>query len=144
MKAAIWEISLLGYVLMPEHFHLLARSGHGSNIGKFIQCLRRSISGRAKKIICENNPEFREFCLINNVNPVEFYSKTAGKSEFRFWKEKPGVFPLDRQKDILRILRYIHFNPIRRGLVENLDEWRHSSYRHYELGERCRVNVGIE
>ena len=139
-----WDINLLGYVIMPEHFHLLARSDTRNNIEKFIRGLRRSISGKAKNIIEENNEEFQNYCLWNNIELYKFYTKTAGKSEFRFWKEKPRVFPIDREKDILRILKYMHHNPIRRGLVENLDQWKHSSYRHYEFGDKCIVNVGLD
>ncbi|OGC90484.1 MAG: hypothetical protein A2W25_07255 [candidate division Zixibacteria bacterium RBG_16_53_22] len=96
-----------------------------------------------KQIIGENGPGLRRYCAINRVNTGLFYQKTAGKSAFRFWKEKPRVLPMDREKDVLRILQYIHYNPVRRGLVESPEDWQHSSFRYYEFGEKCRIEVGM-
>ena len=41
-------------------------------------------------------------------------------------------------------LRYMHRNPLKRGLVKSPEQWRWSSYRFYLLGEAgpARVNVG--
>lgn len=41
-------------------------------------------------------------------------------------------------------LRYMHRNPVKRGLVEFPEQWRWSSYRHYLLDEPgpVKVNVG--
>jgi putative transposase len=41
-------------------------------------------------------------------------------------------------------VRYMHRNPVKRGLVESPEQWRWSSYRHYLLGETgpVKVNVG--
>jgi REP element-mobilizing transposase RayT len=127
---------------MPEHFHLLATGEKGKNIEKFTHGFRRSVSGEARKIIIENDEAFQAYCRTKKVNCRSFYFKTAGKSDFRFWKEKPRIFPMDREKDILRIMQYIHNNPSRRGLVENNVDWQHSSCRYYETGEKGRIEVG--
>jgi len=41
-------------------------------------------------------------------------------------------------------LRYMHRNPVKRGLVESPEQWRWSSYRFYLLDEAgpVRVNEG--
>jgi REP element-mobilizing transposase RayT len=143
LKMEIWQVKLIGYVIMPEHFHVLVQTDKGTNIEKFIHGLRRAISGRARFVI-EHDNNFLQYCQSNNINRSLLFSNTASKSQFRFWKEKPRVFPLDREKDIVRMLTYIHNNPYRRGLVQNLEDWGHSSYRYYEYGEKGRVKVGIE
>ncbi len=38
-------------------------------------------------------------------------------------------------------LRYIHRNPVRRGLVEEPDQWRWSSFRAYAYGETAPIRV---
>ncbi|HEX3819912.1 MAG TPA: hypothetical protein VHW45_06255 [Candidatus Sulfotelmatobacter sp.] len=38
-------------------------------------------------------------------------------------------------------LRYMHRNPVKRGLVESPEQWRWSSYRYYLLGEAGPVSV---
>jgi putative transposase len=38
-------------------------------------------------------------------------------------------------------LRYMHRNPVKRGLVESPESWQWSSYRAYALGEAGAVRV---
>jgi putative transposase len=39
-------------------------------------------------------------------------------------------------------LRYMHRNPVKRGLVTAPEQWRWSSYRYYRLGEEGVVKIG--
>ena len=45
-------------------------------------------------------------------------------------------------REYIEKLRYIHRNPVKRGLVESPELWRWSSYRDYWLGERGKVKIG--
>jgi putative transposase len=38
-------------------------------------------------------------------------------------------------------LRYVHRNPVKRGLVDSPELWRWSSYRSYALGEAGAVRI---
>ena len=127
---------------MPEHFHLLAQSESGEKVMLFIRGIRRSISGEVKRWIESNDVEVSTYCQTNGINLRKFYSKTAGKSDFRFWKEKPRIFPIAIQDEVLKKLDYIHNNPIRRGLVDSPESWAHSSFRFYEMGENSQLTLG--
>jgi hypothetical protein len=41
-------------------------------------------------------------------------------------------------------LRYIHRNPVVRGLVARPEDWKWSSYRHYQTGLRGTVEIESE
>jgi len=41
-------------------------------------------------------------------------------------------------------LRYLHRNPMKRGLVLNPEEWKWSSYRHYAQRETGMVEIESE
>jgi hypothetical protein len=41
-------------------------------------------------------------------------------------------------------LRYLHRNPVKRGLVSNLEDWKWSSYRHYAFREIGMVEIESE
>jgi RHS repeat-associated protein len=41
-------------------------------------------------------------------------------------------------------LRYMHRNPVKRGLVEKPEDWPWSSFRHYLTGEECVVEIESE
>ncbi|MCD6162234.1 MAG: hypothetical protein J7K40_07455 [candidate division Zixibacteria bacterium] len=126
-----WDVVIIGFVIMPEHFHMLLQSKHAEHIKKFIQGGRRSVSGRVRRLIEAKSCVFKSFCLKNDIEPSVFYSKTGGKSLFRFWKEKPRVLPLSKEIDIKNKLDYIHNNPVKRGLVKSPDEWEYSSFGFY-------------
>ncbi len=44
-------------------------------------------------------------------------------------------------KEFTEKLKYIHRNPVRRGLVVSAEDWKWSSYRHYLTGEDCGVKI---
>ena len=47
---------------------------------------------------------------------------------------------LERAKRIEK-LRYIHRNPVKRGLVERPEDWLWSSFRHYATGADSPVEI---
>ena len=136
-----WETNIIGYVIMPEHFHLLIQSGHSENIMKYIRGVRRSVSGKVRNIIAYKHDKFEDYCLKNGIEISTFHSKTAGKSVFRFWKEKPRVFPLSKEDDVVKKLDYIHNNPVRRGLVNSPGEWEYASFGFYASQNTRRTKV---
>jgi len=120
---------------------MLIQSYSSKNIMNFIRGGRRSISGKVKHIIENKDKKIISFCAANNVSMNAFYIKTAGKSSFRFWKEKPRIFPITKETEIERKLDYIHNNPIKRGLVNSIEEWKHSSFRYYANSETVGLPI---
>jgi len=61
-----------------------------------------------------------------------------------FWQARFYDFNVWTTKKRVEKLRYMHRNPVKRGLVESPEQWRWSSYRFYFLDEAgaVRVNVG--
>jgi putative transposase len=137
-----WDVAIIGFAIMPEHFHMLLQSSYAENVKKFIHGGRRSVSGRVKRLLESTDKAFRAFCLKNEIEQSKFYSKTAGKSSFRFRKEKPRVFPILKEIDIKRKLDYIHNNPVRRGLVKSPEEWEWSSFGFYANGKLVGLPIG--
>jgi REP element-mobilizing transposase RayT len=61
-----------------------------------------------------------------------------------FWQPRFYDFNVWTSKKRVEKLRYMHRNPVKRGLVNSPEEWRWSSYRFYLLDEAgpVRVNEG--
>ena len=53
-------------------------------------------------------------------------------------------FNVGSEKKRIEKLRYIHRNPVRRGLVQNPEDWEWSSYRHYRTGEVGVVEIELQ
>ena len=56
-------------------------------------------------------------------------------SEGHIWQRRFYDFVVWSEGKRLEKLRYMHFNPVKRGLVLEPQQWRWSSYRNYAYGE---------
>ena len=61
-----------------------------------------------------------------------------------FWQARFYDFNVWTTKKRVEKLRYMHRNPVKRGLVGSPEQWGWSSYRFYFLGESgaVRINEG--
>ena len=71
--------------------------------------------------------------------------QSSGRSTSRFWQPGGGY---DRNiwtaQELHEKIRYIHNNPVRRGLVEQAQQWRWSSYRAWEEGVDTPIAIDRE
>ena len=101
-----------GYVVMPEHVHLLISEPERGRLSIALQMLKQ-ITAQQLRL-----PEGAPFWL------PRYY-------DFNVWSEAKRV----------EKLRYIHRNPVKRGLVERLEDWLWSSFRHYATGADGPVEI---
>jgi putative transposase len=57
------------------------------------------------------------------------------------WQHRFYDFVVFSEKKRVEKLRYMHRNPVVRGLVLVPEQWNWSSYRHYAAGERGTVLI---
>jgi putative transposase len=101
-----------GYVLMPEHVHLLVGEPHRSSLSVAIQVLKQQTSRKLKQ-----------------------------RGEVRFWQRRYYDFNVWSEEKRVEKLRYVHRNPVARGLVEKPEDWAWSSFRHYATGQLGVVEI---
>ena len=101
-----------GYVVMPEHVHLLISEPERSQLSVVIQMLKQITSHKLKAAA---TPRFWH---------IRYY-------DFLVWSEKKRI----------EKLRYIHRNPVKRGLVARPEDWRWSSFVHYATGTEGIVEI---
>ena len=110
------RFEIWAYVVMPEHVHLLIRP---QNIEYSISAILKAIKSPIAKEVFAIHPEIKKRCRV--VTP-------SGRVEYRFWQPGGGY---DRNlitaKATWSMIRYIHDNPVRRGLCEVSYEWPFSS-----------------
>jgi putative transposase len=118
--------SLLAFVYMPEHVHLLVWPKiAAAEIADLLFAIKRPYSFRVKKLLQAScDPLLQELTI----------RERPGKRSFRFWQEGPGY---DRNLFSMEAARaaaeYFHDNPVRRGLCLSPGDWKWSSWRHYHL-----------
>jgi len=64
---------------------------------------------------------------------IELFKEAPERAPF--WQSRFYDFNVWTQKKRVEKLRYMHQNPVTRGLVAEPEDWRWSSYRFYLLGE---------
>jgi putative transposase len=58
-----------------------------------------------------------------------------------FWQARYYDFNVFTPEKRVEKLKYIHRNPVHRGLVEKPEDWPWSSYRHYAMGELRTIQI---
>ena len=125
-----YRFVVVGYVVMPEHVHLLLTEPEVGTPSTVMQVLKqrtaRALLPRRKR----RDPRQR--------NLFEEEPRRA------FWQARFYDFNVWTTKKRIEKLRYMHSNPVKRGLVESPEQWHWSSCRFYLLGEPglVRVNEG--
>ena len=112
---------------MPEHVHLLLSEPESKNLALALQMLKQMVS-RNLHPTSAGDPSYRE-AKGGDVQPQPFWQ--ARYYDFNVWSERKRV----------EKLRYIHRNPVKRGLVERPEDWPWSSFHHYLTGEEGVVEI---
>jgi len=116
---------LVALVFLPEHVHLLVDPlDKEPQIDLLLSAVERPYSFRIKQLLLSRGDP-----LVKELTVQE----RPGKKAFRYWQEGPGYDRnLSAEQAILSAIDYIHYKPVRRGLVEWARDWKWSSARWYE------------
>lgn len=104
---------IYAYCLMPNHFHLLLRFKN------------------LDQIVYENE---HKYLMKQFSNLLNGYAKAYNKRYHR----KGSLFldylkrkRVNDEKYLRKLLHYIHNNPVNHGFVEDINDWKYSSYYSY-------------
>ena len=104
---------ICGYVVMPEHVHLLVSEPERGRLCTAIQMLKQNVAR-------------------NLPRPA---------ADRPFWQTRYYDFNVWNEKKRIEKLRYMHRNPVKRELVQRPGDWRWSSFRHYVSGFEGAVEI---
>ena len=126
-----YRFVVVGYVVMPEHIHLLLTEPEVGTPSTVMQVLKQRTARALLPKRKRRNPRQRSL----------FEDEPKRRA---FWQARSYDFNVWTKKKRVEKLRYMHRNPVKRGLVESPEQWRWSSYRFYLLDEAgaVRVNQG--
>ena len=102
-QAKDWQpIRLLGYCLMPNHWHLLLWPAHDGDLSEFMRWL-----------------------TVTHTQRYHAHYHTSGEGPL--YQGRFKSFPIQEDEHFLTVLRYVERNPLRAGLVQQAEDWRWSS-----------------
>jgi REP-associated tyrosine transposase len=123
-----YRFLVVGYVVMPEHILLLLTEPEVGTPSTVMQVLKQR-SARALLPKCKRR------------NPCQRNLFEDEPKRRAFWQARSYDFNVRTTKKRVEKLRYMHRNPVKRGLVGVPEQWRWSSYRFYLLEETGPVKV---
>ena len=109
-----YRLYVYGYVVMPEHIHLLLSEPEKDTLADALKSLKQGVSRR----------------LIGDAD--------------HFWQKRYYDFNIRNYPQFVEKLHYIHRNPVKAGLCERPEDWEWSSFRHYAKGCEGRVEIESE
>jgi REP element-mobilizing transposase RayT len=117
------RIWLYGYVIMPNHIHILWR--------KQDQWIYSSIQQQFLKFTAQKI----KFNLLEHF-PAELkkYRSTQSDRAYHFWERRPYKATMFTRTVCEQKLDYIHYNPVKAGLCTLPEDYSYSSAKYYLLG----------
>ncbi len=109
-----YRLWVTGYVVIPEHVHLLVSEPERATLARALQAIKQSVARR----------------LIGHRR--------------HFWQARYYDFNVYTAKKRIEKLRYMHRNPVKRGLAEKPEDWAWSSFRHYLTGVEGVLEIESE
>ena len=123
---------IVGYVLMPEHCHLLLWPSESANPSQIMQRLEE----RTAKFILKNLRRNLQYPWCERMlGRLRLPPSVHHHARYRVWQRKFYDLNIWSEKKRTEKLNYMHNNPVKRGLVARLEDWPWSSWRFYYLGD---------
>lgn len=110
MAHACVEIPMrvLGYCLMPNHFHLVVWPEHDGDLSRWMH-----------------------WVLNTHVRRYHQHYQSSG----HIWQGRFKSFPIEADEHLLTVLRYAERNPVRANLTRLAEKWKWSSAGHWRSAE---------
>ena len=126
------KFRIIGYVLMPDHFHVLIWPTPERNPSRIMQ----KLEGRVALFILKNLREniAQEWCR-KMLGRVTLPPTVHHHAHFRVWQRRFYDMNIWTPKKRAEKLDYRHNNPVKRGLVKHPGDWPWSSRRSYFLND---------
>ena len=128
---------LLAYVIMPNHVHILIKNYSGFHLSKIIHSWK---SYTSKKILAVLNAG--ELPVIPGKADNEYFTNAGGPPAIpgkadnvgelsttsgKIWQDEYWDRFIRDEKHFQDAINYIHNNPVKAGLVKNIEDWFWSS-----------------
>ena len=131
-------LEVFGYVIMPNHFHLICRSTQWP-LNHVLRDLKSFTSKKMIEAIASNPQESRREWLMYMF---EYFGKrNSQNTKFQFWQH--GNHPIELWSiDVIRQkLNYLHQNPVKAEFVTDPHHYLHSSAHEDRRLNTLELNV---
>jgi putative transposase len=119
-------LKIHAYVILDNHLHLVAAAD------KLADIIRDFKSYTAKSLISRLEQDHKDWAL----NLFRYYKQpTKTRSAYQLWQEGFHPQQIISEDMLQQKVDYVHFNPVRAGVVAQPEDWLYSSARDYAGGK---------
>ena len=126
--------TLISYVIMPNHFHMIIYIPKNESISDFMRDLKKYTSTKLRQRLERDK-------LQSLVEVLRFNAKGKKNRVFKFWMDRFDDLIITTEKTLGIKMNYIHYNPVKAGLAEKCEDWKFSSARNYILDDHSLIYV---
>jgi REP-associated tyrosine transposase len=124
------EFLLIGYVVMPEHVHLVISEPKRLTPSRVLQILKQRVARQMRGKRRKTSGQQLRFK----------FPETEGELR-RFWQRRFCDFNVYSTVKLREKLEYMHGNPVKRKLAKHSQDWPWSSFSFYSRGEKGLISI---
>lgn len=129
-----------GYVIMPDHLHLIVWWDVDEQKDLTISKVMHRIKGRSAKHLSDyfypGRQGLHALPYSRGIQaPTTHKNGIPTTHGIKIWQPSFYDFNIYTEEKLLEKLNYIHYNPVRAGLVDDPSSYPYSSYRAYSFRE---------
>ncbi len=133
-----YKFSILGYVIMPTHFHwIIEVENKFGNISGIMRDIKKFTAWQIFDEL-ENKDEVKLLELFKNA------ASGIKDQERKLWMKRFDDEVIRDQEMFWTKLNYIHKNPVKSGLVLKAEDYKYSSARNYAFNDHSVLEVNSE
>nr|WP_202813356.1 transposase [Legionella londiniensis] len=107
-----YPFQIKSYVILPDHLHMVWKLPEGDS----------NYSGRWQRI---------KGIFSKSINQCGIPLAKTSHNEYRLWQRRFWEHTIKDWLDFENHVNYIHYNPIKHGLVKHLRDWPYSSFHYF-------------
>lgn len=112
-----FPFEIMAWVLLPDHLHCIWTLPDGdADFAKRWGIIKREVSRR---------------CGTELINREWLSESRRKRSETGLWQRRYWEHCIRDETDFIRHVEYIHWNPVKHGLVRRVADWPYSTFHRY-------------
>lgn len=111
-----YDFEILASVILPEHLHLIIIPKNIREYPKIIHSIKYYFSKNVQNI----------GGIV--IPPYVLSESKIKKGEKGIWQRRYYEHTIIDEEDLYKHLDYIHYNPVKHGVIENVKDWEFSSF----------------
>ena len=131
-------LEIYAWCIMSSHIHLIIGSNGMNKMQDILRDFKKYTSKRIIEEIKNNIQESRREWMLWMFERAG--SKNANNRKYQFWQQHNQPVELSNNIIAQQKLDYLHMNPVVSGIVDNSEDYLHSSARDY-TGRKGMIEV---